>query len=308
MKKLITTLFLLGLIAFIYFDYENIVNYVMYNFVYKEDFVYEDINEYKRDYDFEFVKYTTDLKPKNKQDILNIIYSALNNGWTDFTFFCPKNEYENCTKDVEKITNNSTLISNINNYVPTFNSYNKIIVNTNSFGRINIKIDKLYGEEDIKQLKIKIDELYNKLVTDNMSDEEKIRKIHDYLINNTSYDEIRSNEIKNSEITSLKHPSNTAFGPLFTGKAICGGYTDAMALFLDKIGLKNYKVSSNNHIWNIVYINDEWKHLDLTWDDPVVNTGENILLDTFFLINTNDLLEKDKTQHEFNKEVFIEAK
>lgn len=308
MKKLITTLILVGMIFGIYYYYEDIVEYVMYNFVYKEDFVYDDKNAYARDYDFTFVQNTTDFMPKNRQDILNIIYTSLNNGWTDFTFFCPRKEYDKCLDDVEEITNNSTLISNINNFISTYNSYNKIVVNINSFGRVNITVDKLYSDEDIKAINEKIDEIYNTIIKEEMTMEEKIKTIHDYIINNTFYDEERSNEIKNNTITSLKHPSNTAYGPLFTGKAICGGYTDTMALFLDKLGLKNYKVSSEKHIWNLVYIDDEWKHLDLTWDDPVVSNGTNMLIDTYFLIDSETLLKSEPTQHNFNDSVFVEAK
>ncbi len=307
MKKLITTLILLGLIACIYFYSDKIIDFVMYNFIYAEDFKYDEANVYKREYDFSFVKRTDDFEPNNKQDILNIIYTALNNGWTDFSFFCPK-EYEECLADVENITNDSTLISNINNYVGTFNSYNKIMVNMNSFGRINIVVDRLYDDKAIVEIENKINEIYNNLINDSMSTTDKIKAIHDYIINNTVYDEERSSEIKSGNITSLKHPSNTAYGPLFTGKAICGGYTDIMALFLDKMGILNYKISSERHIWNFLYIDGTWKHLDLTWDDPVVNTGENVLEDTFFLISTEDLINKEVTQHTFNKDVFIEAK
>lgn len=307
MKKLITTLILLGLIACIYFYSDKIIDFVMYNFIYAEDFKYDEANVYKREYDFSFVKRTDDFEPNNRQDILNIIYTALNNGWTDFSFFCPK-EYEECLADVENITNDSTLISNINNYVGTFNSYNKIMVNMNSFGRINIVVDRLYDDKAIVDIENKINEIYNNLINDSMSTTDKIKAIHDYIINNTVYDEERSSEIKSGNITSLKHPSNTAYGPLFTGKAICGGYTDIMALFLDKMGILNYKISSERHIWNFLYIDGTWKHLDLTWDDPVVNTGENVLEDTFFLISTEDLINKEVTQHTFNKDVFIEAK
>ena len=308
MKKLITTLILLGMIFGIYYYYNDIIDFVMYNFVYKEDFERPEANEYKRDYDFAFVQNTNDFTPTKKQDILNIIYTSLNNGWTNFTFFCPRKTYKKCLDDVEEITNDTTLVSNINNYIGTYNSYNKILVNINSFGHVNITVDRLYSDEEISKIKAKIDEIYDALITDNMTTEEKIRAFHNYIIDNTSYDEERSVEIKSNTITSLKHPSNTAYGPLFTGKAICGGYTDAMALFLDKLGLKNYKVSSEKHIWNLVEIDGKWKHLDLTWDDPVVNTGIDLLIDTYFLIDTNTLLDKEKTQHNFNSKVFIEAK
>ena len=81
-----------------------------------------------------------------------------------------------------------------------------------------------------------------------------------------------------------------------------------MALFLDKMGIKNYKISSSSHIWNLVYIDGDWKHLDLTWDDPVLVNGENAITDIFFLISTDELYSKNTSQHIFDENVFSEAK
>lgn len=307
MKKLLQTIFLLVILGLVLFYYENIFDFVVKDVIYRDELVYDEPNYYKKDYDFEFVKQTTDFEPTNKQDIINIIYTILNNGYEDFTFFCPKS-YESCLTDVQDIINDRTLVSNINNFVSPYNSYNKINVNINNFGRVNIIVDKLYSEELISKISLKVEEIYNELINDSMSDSEKIKIIHDYIINNTSYDEDRSEEVKNGTEISLKHPSNLAYGPLFTGKAICGGYSDAMALFLDKMGIKNYKISSSSHIWNLVYIDGEWKHLDLTWDDPVLANGESAITDIFFLIDTNELNSKNTSQHIFDENVFGEAK
>ena len=80
-----------------------------------------------------------------------------------------------------------------------------------------------------------------------------------------------------------------------------------MAIFLDRMKIPNYKISSDKHIWNLVYINGKWLNLDLTFDDPVTNTGEDILQHDYFLISTDELLKLDKSEHTFNKEVFKEA-
>ena len=308
MKKLIVTFFLLLLWAVIYFYHKNITDYIMYDIIYKNDFFYSPPNEYKKINSFKYVKEVSDFNPKDKQDIINIIYTGLNNGWENFTFFCHLDEYEDCLDDVEEVTNDKVLMSNLNNYLSTYNSFNKVIVNINNFGRVNINVYKLYSDNDIAILDERVEEIYDELISDNMSDVEKIKAIHDYIINNTRYDNDRSEEIKNDTYINIYHHSNMAFGPLIDGKAICGGYTDAMALFLDKMHLENYKVSGEKHIWNLVYVNGEWKHLDLTWDDPVVNTGEDMLLDSFFLVDSKTLLEKDSTQHTFDETVFIEAK
>ena len=71
--------------------------------------------------------------------------------------------------------------------------------------------------------------------------------------------------------------------------------------------LENYKISSANHVWNAVNINGTWYHLDLTWDDPITNTGENLLKYDFYLITTDRLLLIEQTEHNFDQSVYQEV-
>ena len=80
-----------------------------------------------------------------------------------------------------------------------------------------------------------------------------------------------------------------------------------MAIFLTKIGIPNMKIANDEHVWNLVYLDNSWLHLDLTWDDPVVDTGQNLLLHNFFLITTKDLQQKDNVYHNFDPEIYVEA-
>lgn len=307
MKKLMTTIILLLTIGVLFTYYQDIIQFLMINVVYKDETIIKEANTYKKENKWEYVSETDNFKPQTKQDILNIFYTALNKGWDEVTFYCPSS-YEYCLDDVNEITTNQNTLSYINNFVSTYNTYNKIYVNMNNFGRVNIKIMKIYDNSTIEATTKKVDEIYNSIIKDTMSEKEKIKAAHDYIINNTVYDEERSKEIKSGNLTDDIHSSNTAYGPLMTGKAICGGYTDAMALFLDKIGIPNFKIASSNHIWNVVYIDGDWKHLDLTWDDPVVNTGENMITYNYYLISTEELEQKEDSQHKFNKAIFQEAK
>ena len=106
----------------------------------------------------------------------------------------------------------------------------------------------------------------------------------------------------------INYKSDIAYGPLFEGFGICGGYSDTMALFLEHFDIKNYKVSSDKHVWNAVYLDGVWYHLDLTWDDPVTQNNINVLTDDFFLISSNELINKDVSEHQFDVNVYSELK
>jgi len=90
---------------------------------------------------------------------------------------------------------------------------------------------------------------------------------------------------------------------LIEGHSVCSGYSDAMAIFLDILNIPNLKVSSDNHVWNLVYLGDSWLHLDLTWDD----TDNDKYSNNFFLITKEKLLTLDKKEHIFDEEFFLEA-
>ena len=283
----------------------QIIRYVMVHFVYHDTLTLPTSNQYMRSQDWAYIQKTENFSPKNEQEILNLFYTALDGGWDALTFYCDEN-YVTCIDDVRSITENSEILSNINNFVTTLNAYNRIYVDISSLGRIHIQFERLYTEDQKSKIEEKVNQLYQELITEKMDTEEKIRVIHDYIINHTYYDQEYATMYMNQERANSY--SNTAYGALFYGKAVCGGYTDAMALFLDKLNIPNYKISSKKHIWNFVYLNGSWKHLDLTWDDPVVSTGENILLHTYFLITTEQLENENTNEHNYDKNVYMEAR
>ena len=77
---------------------------------------------------------------------------------------------------------------------------------------------------------------------------------------------------------------------------------------LNRFGIKNYKIASKTHVWNAVFIDGKWLHLDLTWDDPVSERGP-MLDDKYFLITTDELVEADNGEtdtHIFDKTIYLE--
>ena len=70
--------------------------------------------------------------------------------------------------------------------------------------------------------------------------------------------------------------------------------------------IKNFKIATNEHIWNAVNMNNSWLHLDLTWDDPVTDTGQPMLLDEFFLISQAELVNAKTGQHNYEEKIYTE--
>lgn len=300
MKKYIIFVILLVLLGITYFQKENILkiyNSIIYR-IQSHKVELGKTNKYYRDYNFEYVQNTDNFSPKSKQDILNIYYTVINSGKNKFSFYCPL-EYDDCIDTVNYLGNDQNILSNINNYVHPFNGFKNIETEYNSLGKVTIKVEKSYTKEQIKKIEKKVNEIEKTTIDKNKSKEDNIKNVHDYIINHSKYDSERSD----NNVTNYK--SDIAYGPLIEGYGLCGGYTDAMELFLEKLHIKSYKIASENHVWNAVNLNG-WKHLDLTWDDPVTPDKRDLLDHNFFLIDSKKLASYSTGQHVFDLTIYKE--
>ena len=295
-------IFCLFLITFTYRD--NISNFLMQKIGQMTEVSLPSANSFYNNISFEFVKKTDDFHVKNYQNMLDAIYTILDNGTDEFSFYCDES-YSNCLDDFDKVSKDQVLLSTINNLVSPYNSYKKVYFQVSSFGKITMRSEKLYSDNDIKMTEDKINDFISKNINDDMTIVDKIRAFHDYLINNSVYDKESASIIENGGNTDFTN-SHKATGPLIYGSSLCSGYSDAMKIYLDKLNVTNYKISNTRHIWNLVYVNDKWLHLDLTWDDPITSNGDNVLLHNFFLIDTDALLKLDSTEHSFNPDYYPE--
>lgn len=105
----------------------------------------------------------------------------------------------------------------------------------------------------------KVNQVLASIISAGMSDEDKAKAIHDWVVLNVAYD------------TSLTRHS--IYDALFDGLAVCEGYALLVFKMLDTcdIPVRIVYGSGNGgaHAWNLVYLCSAWFHVDATWDDPV---------------------------------------
>ncbi len=106
------------------------------------------------------------------------------------------------------------------------------------------------------------------------------KSVHDQLIARTVYNDNGDALYKNS-----------IYGLLCGNSAACEGYAKTAKYILDRLHIPCYVVTgqsavpgsqSQMHMWNIVRIGDAYYHLDLTWDDPVLQAGGNVIQYNYF--------------------------
>jgi len=304
MKYLYATMAIIAISIITIFTFKDDIiyyNYAKYtikndNKILKNIYYYEDNFLYIDDY--------TESEIHNKKELYETVYYLVNSGVTSAKRYFDIN-YTDFEKDYNELFSDKSKLNSINNFVHPYNTFSSINASLKGYLlEITIEYNESYNEEKRKLIDDKVNTIINNLIDINMDNKEKIKVIHDYIINNTIYDKnfcIEENE-EDCETTS-PYQSDTAYGVLFEHNGICSGYTDLMAIFLNKFNITNYRVTNDSHTWNAIKLGNIWYHLDATWDDPV--SDKDILTHTYFLITTHeDSLLDDP--HIFDKEIFIE--
>ena len=156
------------------------------------------------------------------------------------------------------------------------------------FSRLNFTY--LYTPEEYQQMRAEMiaaadDMLEGVEGNDALSDVKKALVLHDRLAVHCEYD----TESYYSGVPA-EH-THDMYGAMIERKCVCEGYTKAYSYLLDRIGLENYYCESYEigHIWNIVYIDGEKYHVDVTQDDPTPDvTG--YVRHRYFLCSSDKML------------------
>ena len=119
-------------------------------------------------------------------------------------------------------------------------------------------------EKEVEEQAV-VDAAIASCVTDGMSDYEIAKALHDYLALNNEYD-------MRYYSGGMPRISYTAYGALVNRTSVCAGYALAYERLMDQVGIPCEYVTGmttrGSHAWNIIQIDGEWYHVDVTWDDP----------------------------------------
>lgn len=123
--------------------------------------------------------------------------------------------------------------------------------------RLNYTEDSIESvNQKIELMSQKIDEYLEGL--DGLNEYEKELEIHDRLSYSVEY----------SHLEELPREYHTAEGSLLEGVGVCDSFAKALQLIYSRAGIDSIIVlgslDGNPHAWNMVKINNEWYHVDLT--------------------------------------------
>lgn len=116
-----------------------------------------------------------------------------------------------------------------------------------------------------------------------LTEKEKIKQIHDFLIRKVSYRDV------------LAPYSHEAPGTLLYGIGVCEGISKAFKYIADRVSIKSIlavgsaqnRDGDSGHAWNVVYVNDQTYHIDVTFDYSM--SSVNIIRYDYFLLSDKQI-------------------
>lgn len=159
-------------------------------------------------------------------------------------------------------------------------TYTKFVAN------ITVSQSYLISSAEAATVSATVDQIIIKYNAQSLSDFEKIKFVNDYIVKNTIY---------STETTGSPH---SAYTLLTEGKAVCQGYALLAQQMFTKLGIESLYVVGEaggiGHAWNLVKLNNEWYHVDTTWNDPVPDRGAGSVHYAYLLMS-DDQISKDHT-------------
>lgn len=124
-------------------------------------------------------------------------------------------------------------------------------------------------------------------IDDSMSDTEKLLALHDALASHVAYSKVPAGKYSKSIYT--------AYGAIAEGSGVCQSYSLAYSYLAKLAGIEDIQIVSNKyHSWNMVNLDDQWYHVDVTFDDPYENIQGRVM-HKYFLISDSKLKENDSS-------------
>lgn len=209
------------------------------------------------------------------------------------------NEKEDINKDLEMVIEAYYNDHPEYFYLPynyKFSNINLVVKNLTVLNLDYLVADEIELLKMNNEIDIAIREIISNNITSDMTDYEKEVAIHDALVKKVAY-------YKYEDIDKIPNVKHTIYGALVENEAVCDGYSKAFMVILKRLNIDSIIVSGMldnvNHAWNIVDINGEYYHVDVTSDSMDVD-GAREVVHTYFNLTDSEISKSHEISNMFS--------
>ncbi|MGP1599092.1 transglutaminase domain-containing protein [Peptoanaerobacter stomatis] len=248
---------------------------------------------------------------KNKQEFTDILIYRLKNAYAGtFSIAISKKSFRNFKEFedfISELLKESYYNPEVYDILPN-NSYYTIESSKNYVLKIE-KPSYFYKKSDLASLNSFIKKWVSENINSSMTEEEKVRAIHDYMVyqyvysygDNGQKDESSPVEdsVRNGYFVS------TSFALVFTGGGVCNAHAILFFRMAKQSGLEvKYVIGriedKDLHAWNMVKVDGNWYHIDVTHDRRIeieqhISTEEFKRYGLDYCLVSDDKMKEDRT-------------
>lgn len=133
------------------------------------------------------------------------------------------------------------------------------------------------------EVKHKIEEIVSDTITEDMSEEEKIKALSEYIVNHMEYDYDLTGNVEGKAEDIKKGWGESLYYSVIEGKGVCQGYSTYAQNLFNEAHIKAYRSEGYAHTWNLVQIGDEYYFVDLTNIDGLIGEQQSVSFDDYNL-------------------------
>lgn len=100
-------------------------------------------------------------------------------------------------------------------------------------------------------------------IPSNVSEGEKVQAIHDLIVNNVEYSTVWGTDAFDEDTLYTQ----SAYSVFCMDETVCAGYAQTFEMLCNALGIDCITVTSSDHQWNKVRVDDSWYNVDATWAD-----------------------------------------
>jgi len=241
--------------------------------------------------------YSEGMTIKTKDELADLVDAAFYNLVPKFEILLENAAYDEYFEDVDFAVGHSDLgytSSNYNYQTKVFSQEIKYFLFHQMKALIfNRKAVEQHVTDEMRAYDAKIATILDEIIKPGMTEKQKVKAVHDYMVVNYKYDE-------NFEVGLYGSDTYAFHGLLNNGTGVCQAYAELFYLFMWYEDIECIFVGGwadggtgeyGLHAWNVVYADDGYYHVDVTFDDPLPDSGSKISYDYF--LKTDDEMAID---------------
>lgn len=206
------------------------------------------------------------------------------------------------------------------------NYFNDKIIERITYTRqkINIKESEFRYRTDSASEEVKLNSLMTeviyKIISKKMTDEQKIRAIHNWVIDNNEYLTDGELALSNNEPIRSQCRSPYSYFTKPKRRIVCEGYARTFSRFLTLINIPVWYVTGQaanssgqeGHAWNMVRLGGRELYLDPTWNDPTMGPSMKNYFEgkkmmphrfTYYLLTWDQIKNTRDTARDFDQSI-----